>query len=248
MSSKAYYERYWSPEGLNPRGVLPTQLRDLFQAHIPSAALTLDVGCGSGRKVGLWMQEQGRDYLGVDISDNAVQQARSLGLNARTIENVTALPFSSESFDAVTCTEVLEHLFQPELVAAEMFRVLSPGGVLIVTVPNVVQWCRRVEFALLGRWNPVGDHLSVEQPWRDPHLRFFSQRAIQSMIEGVGFESIEVGGHDGGFLRALPIVGRRFRGRPSSRFYRELEKRHPSLLSVRLHVVARKPTLEASRS
>lgn len=241
MNSKAYYERYWSPEGFNPSSTLSYRLRDLLQTFIPPTAKILDVGCGYGRKIGLWAKHQDYDYLGVDISDNAVREAQSHGLNVQTIDDATSLPFADDSFDAVTCSEVLEHLFQPEIATAEMFRVLKPGGVLIVTVPNVVHWARRIEFALMGRWNPIGDHLSVEQPWRDPHLRFFTLPVLRRMIERSGLEIIEAGGHAGGFLHALPRAGRWFRGREGSRAYKRLERLRPELFAVRLHMVARKP-------
>lgn len=240
MNSKEYYNRYWSDEGLNPRGVLPKQLGALLDRHISSDARCLDVGCGSGRKVGMWMKARGQGYLGADVSSNAVEEARSLGLDATVINDASTLPFDHESFDVVTCVEVLEHLFNPEDAAAEMFRVLKPGGVLIATVPNTVHWARRIEFAFFGRWNPIGDHLSVDQPWRDPHLRFFTLRTLRRMISRTGFEEIESGGHAGGMARALPVVGRHFRHRESTAAYQKIEAMYPSLLAVRLHVVARK--------
>lgn len=242
MNSKAFYDHYWSAEGLNPRGVLPEQLGELLQAHIPECAKSLDVGCGSGRKVGLWMKSRNRDYVGVDVSANAVEEARSLGLQASEIDDATSLPFPDASFDVITCIEVLEHLFNPNDAIDEMSRVLKPGGILIVTVPNVVHWARRVEFAMFGRWNPIGDHLSVEQPWRDPHLRFFTLGVLQRMLQRSRFEIIEAGGHAGGFLRALPLIGRMFRHREGSAIYRQLEHVSPAIFAVRLHVVARKPS------
>jgi SAM-dependent methyltransferase len=49
------------------------------------------------------------------------------------------LPIAAESFDAVVCTEVLEHVRHPERVAAELNRVLTPNGRLLVTVPFVIE-------------------------------------------------------------------------------------------------------------
>lgn len=105
----------------------------------PVGAL-LDVGCN----VGAWLGECAQRYpsarlAGVEINEPALAVARK---NVPTAElhhaGAEKLPFPEESFDCVTCVEVLEHL-PVELRAAafrEMHRVLRPGGRLILTVPH----------------------------------------------------------------------------------------------------------------
>lgn len=53
----------------------------------------------------------------------------------KTVGLATALPFKDSSFDGIVCTEVLEHVSEPERAVAEMFRVLRPGGCFYITVP-----------------------------------------------------------------------------------------------------------------
>ncbi len=189
-----------------------------------------------------------RTYIGVDVSGDAVQKARGLGLDARVIDDAAALPFRDGSFDAVVCLEVLEHLFAPQLVAAEIFRVLRPGGVLLATVPNVAYWRGRVELALLGRFDPYGDDLSVVQPWGDPHIRFFTVGSLRRILRMTGYRPIIIGGHGGMLLSDIPLVGRTLyrlrliRGR-ASRLYPYLARAWPQLLALRLHVAATKPDL-----
>jgi SAM-dependent methyltransferase len=243
-----YYEGYWSEGNPLPPGggvwrpglgeLLPS-LRELFDKHIPNGARCLDVGCGDGRCVGLWLHERGREYVGVDVSAAAIRRARSLGLDARQIDDATSLPFDNDTFDAVVCIEVLEHLFQPQVAASEIRRVLKPGGVLLATVPNIAYWRRRVDLALLGRWHPLGDSLSVQQPWRDPHIRFFNPGALRRMLIGSGFASTYVGGHEGTLIGDLPLI-RRFRRLESRWLYQRLEGLVPSLFGAHLHAIARK--------
>jgi SAM-dependent methyltransferase len=135
---------------------------------------------------------------------------------------------------------VLEHLVRPDHAAAEILRVLAPGGVLVATVPNAVFWRRRLD-AVVGRWHPLGDELSVEQPWRDPHLRFFTPRALATMIAAAGFEDVRTSGHEGALVRELPVVRGLGRGGVSDA-YRRLERRAPGLLAQRINCVARKPS------
>ena len=52
------------------------------------------------------------------------------------IANVEALPFENNYFDKIICTEVLEHIQNPEIAVSEMERVLKPGGKLFITTPN----------------------------------------------------------------------------------------------------------------
>jgi SAM-dependent methyltransferase len=233
-----YYDRYWN-EFVTPHE-LDDQLRSLYEAHVGPDDRCLDVGCGDGRKSGLWLVEHAGSYVGVDVSEVAVDAARRLGLDGRRIDDAAELPFADGSFDVVVCTEVLEHLFAPQIAVAELRRVLRPGGTLIVTVPNVAYWRKRLELSLLGRWDPLGDALSVAQPWRDPHMRFFTRPALRRLLVLSGFESVRTGGREGAFLCDIPPFGRLFARRRSG-VYRALERRFPSLLGIGLYAVAVKP-------
>ena len=233
-----YYQTYWSEDGFRPQATTPAAVERLFRRHLPPGSRCLDVGCGDGRMSGLWCRDNGCDYTGVDISANAVEAAQGLGLTALQIDDAAKLPFPGESFDAVLCIEVLEHLFLPQVALSEIRRVLRPGGRLIATTPNVAYWRRRVDLALLGRWNPCGDDLSVAQPWRDPHIRFFNRGALKRLIQSVGFAHVRVGGHGGSFLRAVPWLGQRLGIRDGSVGYQLLQTVCPPVFGYRLDVVA----------
>src|SRR2546423_1579564 len=235
-----YYETYWSEAGFNPSGAMWPGLERLYAANIRSGMRVLDLGCGDGRTSGSWLRARGCEYVGVDISRNGVEETRKLGLEAHQIEDASSLPFTRANFDAVVCIEVLEHLFAPAAAAAEIRRVLKPGGILIVTVPNVAAWRWRMDMMLLGRWNPIGDPKSAEEPWRDPHIRFFTVASLRRFLLTVGFELECVGGHGGGILMYLPYL-RRFAGREASVQYRWLERLAPSIFAGRLHAVAKAP-------
>jgi SAM-dependent methyltransferase len=244
--SKTYYETYWSEEGFCPTGRIVPPVRTLFERHIPASAKCLDVGCGDGRTSGLWLSQNGRSYLGVDVSSAAVDMARNAGLEAQVIDDAARLPFADAAFDAVVCIEVLEHLFEARDAAAEMARVLRPGGVAIVSVPNIAYWRRRADFAALGRWNPMGDERSVSEPWRDPHIRFFNSGILHRMLVDAGFDRVSVGGYGGTVLGDIPGLRRLCRRhggwavpdwRPNP-IYAVFERALPSLFGYRLCAVA----------
>lgn len=239
MNVRGYYERYWSTGGFHPTGQTTPALARLFERWVPVGTRCLDVGCGDGRTSGLWLLDHGCSYQGVDVSAQAVEEAQALGLQAGRIDDASRLPFEDGFFDVVVCIEVLEHLFAPLDAVSAMGRVLRPGGLLIVTVPNVAYWRRRVDMALLGRWNPVGDDRAVSEPWRDPHIRFFTSGSIRRMVAAAGLSPLEVGAHGGGVLRDVPWLSQRFRHGDASRPYRWLERALPTLFGATLHVVAR---------
>lgn len=235
-----YYRHYWSELGFRPLGAPDPGALALLDPYVGPGTKLLDLGCGDGRALGAWTSDRGAQYTGVDVSTTAIGRAQAQGLDCRAIESASALPFPSCSFDLVACLEVLEHLFLPQEAAAEALRVLRPGGLFVVTVPNVAYWRRRADLLLLGRWNPLGDDRAVSEPWRDPHLRFFTPATLLYMLQEVGFSPVRGGGHGGALLRDLPWVGRAL-GKSPRVLYRALERRFPGLLAYRAHAVVRKP-------
>lgn len=240
MSVGTYYDRYWTEEGFNPTGQGPfPELERVLEEHARVGERWLDVGCGDGRTAGTWLAGRGCDYVGVDLSATAVERARDAGLDARVIDSAGALPFEDETFAGVLAVEVLEHVFEPQRAVAEFRRILQPGGVLFVSLPNIAYWRRRLELLLLGRFDPLGDDLSVEQPWRDPHIRFFSPKTLTRMLRSEGFTP-EVHGYAGGFLADVPKIGHRYFWGRSSSAYKWAEQRMPNLLGRRIYAVAAK--------
>jgi methionine biosynthesis protein MetW len=230
-----YYDRYWRTEGWETRP--PLKLLELFERHISDRDRCLDVGCGDGGTSGVWLNERTASYLGVDVSEAAVEMARGRGLEARRIADAGKLPFAADSFDVAVCIEVLEHLLEPQLAVSEIRRVLRPGGRLILTVPNVAHWRNRVD-SLLGRWNPRGDHLSAAEPWRDAHVRFFTIGSLTSLIEVCGLEVVERGGYaEHGFVHYVPGLRRLARVSSARAVTRRAAEFHPRLLAGNVYLV-----------
>jgi SAM-dependent methyltransferase len=228
-----YYDAYWSaPE--QPRYEIGPVLGELLQRNLDDDTRCLDVGCGAGQTYAQAVSRQAASYTGVDVSTTAVDLARAAGLDAHVVEDAARLPFPDDRFDLAICVEVFEHLFSPDGAAREIWRVLRPGGKLVASTPNAVYWRLRINL-LFGLWNPLGDAMSIEQPWRDPHIRFFTPDTMRRMLLGAGFRTAEVGAHAGRFLDHLT-------SRPTdfgvSRVYRSAEARFPSLLGMTIHTLA----------
>jgi SAM-dependent methyltransferase len=229
-----YYDRYWS--AARQDFALPPGLERALRTNVEPGLTWLDVGCGAGGTYAQVIAPGASRYVGVDVSEEAADLARKAGIEAQAISDATALPFKDETFDAAICVEVFEHLFAPHDAAAEIRRVLRPGGRLIASVPNVSYWRMRLN-SMSGVWNPAGDWLSVEQPWRDPHVRFFTIPALERMLRGAGFSISEIGASGGCLLDHATTRPTSF---GTSAAYRALERRFPSLLGMTVHAVARR--------
>ena len=238
MQTREYYDAYWAQRrGMEASPADPVLIELLSQSTRPGDRV-LDVGCGAGSSYAHWLTLKGRSYLGVDVSMNAVLASRAAGLKTEHITE-DALPFDANSFDACVSTEVLEHIFLPADTAAEAFRVLRPGGTMLVTVPNAAYWRLRVDLLVLGRFSAAADNATWGKPWLDPHIRFFTTKSISRMLADAGFEDITTLGLDGAFLGHLPLLNRlRLK---SSRTYGWLQSRFPSVFAYRLCVAAKKP-------
>jgi SAM-dependent methyltransferase len=239
MSAQDYYDRYWTDEGYNPRrSGAPAFLEHLFEEQVRADDDCLDLGCGDGGTSGPYLVEHARSYVGVDVSPSAVELAQARGLDVRLIDDATSLAFPDGTFDVVVCSEVLEHLFEPQRAAAEAFRVLRPGGRLIATVPNAAYWRDRVD-AVLGLWQPGGDNRARAEPWRSPHIRFFHLRTLRRMLLEAGFDHVHVEGIAAPLLGRVPLVRRisRAPGTPAHLATRLA----PSLFGGTLVAVATRP-------
>jgi methionine biosynthesis protein MetW len=239
MGVATYYDEYWSETGSGYQGRPQPAVAEVFEERFPDGqADCLDVGCGDGQSAGVYLSSHARSYVGVDVSPEVVEQARSLGLDARTIEDAADLPFDDDSFDFLVCFEVFEHLFSTEQAAAEIARVLRPGGVAMIQVPNVAHWRHRLELGLRGRFLALGDLETLARPWRDPHIRFFTFAAMTGLLRQVGLEIVEATGVGANQLTQVPVLHRFAKTRAPGAVSRRLMEARPALFGERILVLA----------
>jgi SAM-dependent methyltransferase len=114
----------------------------------------LDIGAGRGTLIA-----RVKEKLNVETSvcDYTEELMRLPGQKVDVANlNHESLPYPDASFDVVTATEVIEHLEDFRRVVREIHRVLKPGGVCILSTPNILNLNSRLRFLTFGFWNLFG--------------------------------------------------------------------------------------------
>lgn len=148
----------------------------------------LDVGCGRGLFLKL-AQEKGWKVEGVDVSRHAAEYGRrSLGIEVRT-GTLEEAAFRSQSFDAVTLWDCLEHVDDPLGTLREVHRVLRERGRCLVLTPNMDSLIPRLGTFLSAV--SLGEiRTPVELLYDRHHNYFFTETNLREMLARAGFPAV----------------------------------------------------------
>jgi ubiquinone/menaquinone biosynthesis C-methylase UbiE len=123
----------------------------------------LDVGCRKGKQT-IWLRSKGYTVTSIDETCEIP--------DCQVVDVNQPLPFPSNHFDLVWCSEVIEHLKDPSRALKEFRRVTVSGGQIILTTPNSYALPFRI-FSLFG--------LPPQRLQRADHLHFFNMAAIEQL-------------------------------------------------------------------
>jgi SAM-dependent methyltransferase len=139
----------------------------------------LDIGCSSGGFLSTLKSSAWRLH-GIEIAPNVAERAR-LNTGAEIfVGDALNAPFGRESFDVVTCFDVLEHVYEPKRFLELVLKWLKPGGIFYTTLPNIDSWEARIFGSF---W------YALELP---RHLFHFSPHSLDLVLGSVGFKRAHV--------------------------------------------------------
>ena len=167
----AAYDELISRAGENS----PHRWRDRKTALAPykNSGALLDLGCSSGTFLESLDSDRWQLH-GIEMSPVSARIAEQRSGANIFVGDVLEAPFRPESFDVITCFDVLEHVYQPREVLARVGKWLKPGGIFYVLVPNIDS----AESRVFGTyWH------GLELP---RHLFHFSPASLRNMAKAAG--------------------------------------------------------------
>jgi ubiquinone/menaquinone biosynthesis C-methylase UbiE len=205
VSVKEFYEKMYADNHSNLRKpalystilgrILARFMRNryelAFQA-LPGGDTILDIGCGE-ELMEMPLRDKYQEVYGIDISAPRIarmqkQFGNDPGIHLGVADVNEKLDFEDASFDAVMVIAVLPYIFDPYHLMKESYRLLKPGGFLIVHVVNAAWIGNRLRL-LMGRL-PVTS--SAEQGWDGGALHYFTAGSLKRLFHEEGFKVTRV--------------------------------------------------------
>lgn len=188
---KEYYEQYWnrSTDVSDNDVTTPDRKRCLLETllkYLKPGDSVLDLGCGGGQFTRA-MHEAGYAAIGMDISEKAINLAfkQFPECHFQILNPNGTIPSPDETFAAVWCTEVIEHVLDVHDFLSEIYRVVKPNGILILTTPyhGLLKNLAIVLIKFDKHFDPQGSH-----------IRFFNRRSLENCLGKAGFEPLSFEG------------------------------------------------------
>jgi dolichol-phosphate mannosyltransferase len=168
----------------------------VIRGMVDGATRILDIGCGSSRILQSLPQA-----VGLDMQIRKLRWLRAPGRQL-VQGSLSELPFADATFDAVICSEVIEHIPRNEIDLRDMVRVLAPGGTLVLGTPDYGRWLWR---ALEGLYKKV-----FPQGYATEHINPYTRLELRQEIERLGLVVMDlqyVGGSEMIFKAVKPTIG-----------------------------------------
>lgn len=184
-ANKEYWEDLWLKE-TDLQTYLPYKngklftFEKIFSRHLPKNGMILEAGCGPAQLV-LGLNVRGYNCIGLDYAFSAMRRAIQVAGPLRLMcGDITALGLADESFSAIISIGVVEHRRAgPEPFLEEMYRIIKPGGTMLISVPY---------FNPLRRWRAGQGAYQDDVSGLDFYQNAFTRDEFCQFLEEAGFQ------------------------------------------------------------
>lgn len=158
-------------------------LIELVRRHLPSGARIADIGCAAG-DITMELQNLGFRMTGVEFEPLRLQRATAMAsrfhLDVQFISKDLTTWTDAGMFDGMIMGEVLEHFIEPRTILEKHLALVSPGGKILITVPNMASLRARLKLLFFGEF---ADH-------NPEHLFYFTRRRFAEHFRQVPIEIV----------------------------------------------------------
>jgi 2-polyprenyl-3-methyl-5-hydroxy-6-metoxy-1,4-benzoquinol methylase len=170
-----------TPNGLYEVNTRPHGSHEKLLALLGHPTRVLDVGCATGF-LAKRLQDRGATVVGLELDERAAAEARRY-CEAVYIGDVETmeLPLQPESFDAIVCGDLIEHLRDPQALLARIRPFLTPEGTLVLSTPNIANWAMRLGL-LFGRFRYTEWGILDRT-----HTHLFTRKTLRECLEAAGY-------------------------------------------------------------
>jgi SAM-dependent methyltransferase len=183
--NRAYDYTYYG-EGTDKFNLIIERVLDFFRSrrssflrkHLKTDARVLDIGCGNGRFLQYLGAKRNFELHGIERKGNSALRASQIAGIRLLVGSLKQNTYPSDYFDAITLFQVFEHLDNPAEILQIIQKILKPGGILIMSFPNIISW--------QARWFK-GDWLHLDPP---RHLFYFKPVDFIALMQLRGFELV----------------------------------------------------------
>jgi 2-polyprenyl-3-methyl-5-hydroxy-6-metoxy-1,4-benzoquinol methylase len=152
---------------------------------VPTGCRILDIGCWDGSMGAYLIKARQATVDGVELNAGMARRAALAyrEVHSGPIEALLSglIRARAGQYDALLLLDVLEHLVEPGRILEELRALVEPGGLVVVSLPNVAHWSVR-KALLFGRWN-YRDYGLMDRT----HLRFYTLKTGRLLIEDAGW-------------------------------------------------------------
>jgi ubiquinone/menaquinone biosynthesis C-methylase UbiE len=180
------------------RVVIHRQFRVILEAlKLTPGTRHLDLGCGVGHFLAWLAQQTLAEYHGLDLSLNSTMKARAADSSLHVVVgDAERLPYADGRFDSISCNGSAHHLLNLQTAVHEMYRVLAPGGLVVMYEPVANALTNLIRRALTDE--------TYESPADLDHKDDFTRATASRALSKAGFSDIQVSAHDS---LAYPLSG-----------------------------------------
>jgi len=174
---------YYNAEFLRSKAAHLSLFREKYDEFLKESGpgRILDIGCATGEFLTVG-SEKGWDVTGIDVSEWACTYLKGRGFNQVYCTDIDSSDFPNDYFDVVNINHTLEHVLYPIKTLQSIYRVLKPGGLLLVEVPNEILF--PYNYKLINLLLPR--HLPRRKTSHS-HYSLFTPKSLATALKDGGF-------------------------------------------------------------